>query len=802
MQEVKALLARTPADDYDVWFEDGCALKHLGMPYEVFREWSATSEKFDEDECAKKWADLPDEPRAGWTTLKRNAAAASFIPVPEEMLPEPQTEDECAAQMALYIAVSFKPGEHLELCCWKPGKGGRLIPDRQGDIQVLDNNDTEEALRDSDAIRSMVRDEPLGGILVGLNPVNVSPDFKGYAPTDEMVSDYRFALLESDEMSIDEQWAKVKEMRLPIQSCVYSGGKSLHLKCHIDAGPNGELYKERVAKLIEHVNRFGFRADTNCRNASRLTRLPGALRDGKRQYLVCGPCGYPDWDSFEASELTAFNVTATPTSSPVKGTAPQGQHDRATNAEAPCTPEDQTLQVELANEFGEPLTFSSKGMVVGINEPYWAAYVMRKRGLIKISGIIWRYAPTTGLWLRVSAEELNNLIAMTAREYGAAHSISELVTKFNEPTCNHVRKFMKSAETDLFRDRQRNLIHVANGMVEPHDDGTLELKQFSPVYYSRNQSEIVYDPTAQCPMFKERLLGPMLPQDDIDIIQRYSGQCLLGYNPTQTFLTLTGTAGGGKGTLVNLIRGIIGAVNCVELRTEHLGERFELARLIGKTFLIGSDVPSNFLLTKSAGKIKSLCGWDPLDAEVKGQTDPVPLVGDFNIAITANSRLKVNVDGDIDAWRRRMLWITFEKPRPENPISDFAGVLLREEGPGILNWMIEGAVKLLQNGFPRVSLSSKRVERLLQESDSISGFLSTCIVNDDTGSDITVDELVSKYASWCKSNDWDPLWGPDARRKLTKGLETLYHVPQAHNVIRNGCNLRGYNGVAFKDDAS
>ena len=524
------------------------------------------------------------------------------------------------------------------------------------------------------------------------------------------------------------------------------------------------------------------------------------MRNGERQYAVCWECGYPDWDTFEVCELATFNVTTTSKASPSKGTAPQVQHDHANPTEASCDPEDQALHDELEKEFGEPLTFSSKGMVVGVNEPYWAAFVMRKRGLIKVSGIIWRYAKTSGLWLRVSAEELNNLIAKTAREYGAANNISELVTKFNEPTCNHVRKFMKSAETDLFRDRQRNLIHVANGMVEPHDDGTLDLKPFSPIYYSRNQSEIVYDPNALCPIFKEKLLGPMLPQDDIEIIQRYGGQCLLGYNPTQTFLTLTGTAGGGKGTLVNLIRGIIGAANCVELRTEHLGERFELARLIGKTFLIGSDVPSNFLLTKSAGKIKSLCGWDPLDAEVKGQTDPVPLVGDFNIAITANSRLKVNVDGDIDAWRRRMLWITFEKPRPENPISDFAGVLLREEGPGILNWMIEGAVKLLQNGFPRVSLSSQRVERLLQESNSIYGFLSTCIENDDTGVGITVEELVSKYMRWCQSNDWDPLLGLDARRKLTKGLETLYHVPQAHNVIRNGCNLRGYNGVAFKAD--
>ena len=796
MQEVRALLARTPADDYRVWFENGCALKHLGMPYEVFRDWSATSKKFDEDECAKKWADLPEDPRAGWTTLKRNAATASFVPVPEEMFSEPQTEDECAAQAAHCLTTSFKPGEFFELCGWKQGPGDRVVPDRQKDLYGLDENDTEEALRDDEKLRSYVRETSIGGILVGLNPVNVSQDFKGYAPTDEMVSDYRFALLESDDMSIDEQWAKIHQMRLPIESGVNSGNKSLHFKCRIDAGPNAELFKERVEKLFDYVNRFGFRADTNCRNASRLTRLPGALRDGKRQYLVCGACGYPDWASFEACELTDFNVTATPTSSPVKGTAPQVQHEHATPTEASCVPKDQALQDELANEFGDPLTISSKGTVTMINEPYWAAFVLRKRGLSKVFGIAWKYVPANGLWKKVSDEEMNNIIVKTAREYASSRGLNDLVMKFNEPTCNHVRKFMKNAETDPFEDRPRNLIHVGNGMVETHEDGSHVLKPFSPIYYSRNQSEIKYDPAAQCPRFKENLLGPMLPPDDIEIVQRYCGQCLLGRNLTQTFVVLTGTAGGGKGTIVNLIRGIIGAANCVELRTEHLGERFELARFLGKTLLIGSDVPSDFLMKKTAGKIKSLCGWDPLDGEYKGQNGTVPLVGNYNIAITANSRLKVNVDGDIDAWRRRMHWITFEQPRPANPIPDFAGVLLREEGPGILNWMIEGAVKLLQSGFPRVSLSSQRVERLLQESNSVYGFLTNCVENTDSGPGISIDGLVHQYHDWCIANDWEPLWGLEARRKLTNGLESLFHVPQAHDFPSG----RGYHGVAFKAD--
>ena len=391
LEQVQPLLAQPPADDYGVWFEIGCALKRLGIPYQIFRDWSATSDKFDEDECAQKWENLPDEPRAGWPTLRKYAGMSSFVPVPDQMLPEPQTEDECAAQAAHYLITRFKPDEGFELCSWKPDphKENHLIPARYLPLPHLEGGDNEEILTQDEAVRTLVRDGNPGGIVVSQNPLEVPPDFKGYAPTDAMVSRHDFALVEGDEIPVEEQWSKLKQMRLPLASVVKSAGKSLHISCRVDAGPDGELYKERVNKLFEYVRPFGFVPDEKCKNASRLTRLPGAMRDGKRQYAVCWSCGYPDWNTFEACELATFIVTALPTTSSAMGAAPQVGHGRTNNAEAPCAPEDQVLLDELEAEFGDPLTFSSKGTVTAINEPCWAAYVMHKRGFIKVSGIIW-----------------------------------------------------------------------------------------------------------------------------------------------------------------------------------------------------------------------------------------------------------------------------------------------------------------------------------------------------------------------------------------------------------------------------
>jgi Bifunctional DNA primase/polymerase, N-terminal/AAA domain/Primase C terminal 2 (PriCT-2) len=55
---IAAALAATPSDNYQVWFENGCAL-HREIGYEegfkAFDGWSRKSKKYHEDECKAKW---------------------------------------------------------------------------------------------------------------------------------------------------------------------------------------------------------------------------------------------------------------------------------------------------------------------------------------------------------------------------------------------------------------------------------------------------------------------------------------------------------------------------------------------------------------------------------------------------------------------------------------------------------------------------------------------------------------------------------------------------------------------------
>ena len=62
------------------------------------------------------------------------------------------------------------------------------------------------------------------------------------------VTDFRYALVESDSMELDKQNAIIRELELPVACLVFSGKKSIHAIVKIDAG-NYDEYRKRVNYL-------------------------------------------------------------------------------------------------------------------------------------------------------------------------------------------------------------------------------------------------------------------------------------------------------------------------------------------------------------------------------------------------------------------------------------------------------------------------------------------------------------------------------------------------------------------------
>jgi putative DNA primase/helicase len=55
--------------------------------------------------------------------------------------------------------------------------------------------------------------------------------------------------------------------------------------------------------------------------------------------------------------------------------------------------------------------------------------------------------------------------------------------------------------------------------------------------------------------------------------------------------------------------------------------------------------------------------------------------------------LLVRLQGDTEAWRRRLLVVRYQNSRSGTTIADFDKVLIEEEGSGILNFALAGRRK-------------------------------------------------------------------------------------------------------------
>jgi len=457
----------------------------------------------------------------------------------------------------------------------------------------------------------------------------------------------------------------------------------------------------------------------------------------------------------------------------------------------------------LIEKYGNACYLNTDGNVNGINERNWAGlYAEENRILYEpYEKEFYQYDHETGLWRTNTQARICELIAQrmltVSRESGQI-TLEKLITQ--QKLKGIVGALTGIVERkDAFKAKGQ-FIHVANGIIRFADDGGGLIDPFSPEDYSRNQSPIAYDPKAECPRFLTDLTCWGVSDEDATLIQRWVGLALYGYNLPQRFLILEGMPAGGKGTLVRIIHQLVGAQNCYQLRTTQLDSRFELYRYIGKTLLIGPDVPRNFFNRESSLAVKALVGGDPLNPEAKGSNGGFDMLGTFNLVVTCNSRLKIRLEDDADAWRRRLLIVRYERPPVAKRIPDFDKVLLREEGSGILRWGIEGFVKLQaelaeRGDFKLTPAQQERIDSLLQESDSLRMFVRTRVERSD-GDNVTTSELVQAYVVFCSDQGWNPLPATIAERKAPDLMLEHWQAPKSNSLGgESGKSSRGWRNV-------
>lgn len=452
----------------------------------------------------------------------------------------------------------------------------------------------------------------------------------------------------------------------------------------------------------------------------------------------------------------------------------------------------------LIEKFGEGYKLKER---LQINDYFFAEKFAQENRILwdPLESEFYRYSEENGLWGRLSMESLKYEMGLTFHQIRKQTGIEDFGFLASDGKMSGLANILKgmTERQHTFKNRPP-LIHCQNGMLDLEVTPPV-LRNFQPNYYSRNISPIAFDPSATCSRFLEEFLRPALEEEDVELLQIWAGGVLLGKNSAQRFVLLTGTAGGGKSTLVEILENVIGQQNVAQLRTDHLGKQFEMYKFLGKTLLSGKDVDPEFLCKRDASILKSLVGNDLLDAEKKHGHEHFQLTGNFNLVITSNERLMVRLRGDLGAWDRRLIIIEYSKPKTQNRVANLGATLLREEGPGILNWMIQGAIKYLaevaEYGDIRLTPAQQgRIDRLLRESDSLRQFVEEGIERCG-GCDVTADELRMGYYDFCEEMGWRAFPRSDINGSLRDLMLNIHRVQPRNDIKREGKSQRGFMGV-------
>lgn len=474
---------------------------------------------------------------------------------------------------------------------------------------------------------------------------------------------------------------------------------------------------------------------------------------------------------------------------------------------------------EVARIYGDALNHGFKEtlyIIKGIHENFFAATLgeLGNPGapmvFSKTDERFYGYDAAEGIFIAKSKQEivvsLSRLMKQCADEChgnfnGLKCDVSSLVFYFgNANQLNGVidkAKGLLAVADDYFNSNQKEFIACNNGMLRIADRTLLE---FKPDYRRRNKLAVNFDPAAKCPQFLDKLLKPALSDIDVRLLQQWSGMCIMGVNLSQVIILLTGASGTGKGAFIRVLQGIIGQRNVAELRTDQLGGRFETSAYIGKVLLYGADVKPNFLNNANASYLKALVGGDPLNAEIKGVTGRPSIYGRYLVIVTSNCRLKVHLEGDQEAYRRRLIMVEYKNTKSDSVIVDFSERLLDTEAPGILNWMLDGRDILSLNEYVlKLSPEQKKVvDDLLLESESAMIFVQECLIREEPAR-LTTIECFNAYGMYCKARNWNPLLQSDANKLITQAITIVFAITQCHDIPGiNGTSQRGWRGIKVK----
>lgn len=312
-------------------------------------------------------------------------------------------------------------------------------------------------------------------------------------------------------------------------------------------------------------------------------------------------------------------------------------------------------------------------------------------------------------------------------------------------------------------------------------DGEVKVIPFDKEQFLTYQLPYAYDSEAECPMFL-RFLSEVLPDESAQqVLAEYLGYLFIKNGnksiKAEKMLVLYGSGANGKSVVFEIMLALLGRENVSNYSltslTDYAG--YYRAQISNKLVNYGSEIGGKL----EADMLKKMASGEPIEAR-QPYGRPL-LLHEYAKLIFNCNQLPKDVE-QTDAYFRRFLILPFNVTIEEEKQDKLlASKIIKSELPGILNWILEGLKRLLEQGkFTKCKISEDVLNRYKIESDSVQMYLEEFNIqkSPDTKDYKPLKTIYEVYRTFCLDNGYKPL----NKSNFTKRLESLKFGLERRNI--------------------
>jgi putative DNA primase/helicase len=315
---------------------------------------------------------------------------------------------------------------------------------------------------------------------------------------------------------------------------------------------------------------------------------------------------------------------------------------------------------------------------------------------------------------------------------------------------------------------QMDWICIQNGILNLN---TFELREHDPDCFFTGVLPVSYNPdsTDRCTRWEQFLNETIETAGPIAQLQEFFGYCLVRHAKYQKCLFLLGPGEDGKSKTLDILKEMIGEINCAAVSFSDLEKEFHRSSLFHKMLNISTEIGAQAI---ESPYFKAITSGDPISAAFKN-VDNFTFSPYVKLAFAGNSlpRVRDNSHG----YFRRFMPIQYkhqfleDDPRRDPDLMD----QLRRELSEIFYWSLCGLKRLtVQKRFTNCDETKTLMMKYRRSNNPI-----LCYVEDECelGPDnaVKTDDLYSDYKSYAGRNGYSIMNKENFFRELYVAQESL-----------------------------